>query len=743
MTQPHPETPLTQPVPHPESVQHLALAVNGMHCANCVGRIEHHLLHQAGVRRASVNLVQERADIDYDAQLITAQQLIAAIHQAGYKAEIWRSAHSQTRRDKIRRIKVLICLLLSLPLLLEMFGHVLGWHYFALPPLVALGLATVVQFWGGWGFYRGAVQSLRARAANMDVLVALGSSLAYGISLWRVWQGTLPLAFESSALIIALVLLGQWIESAMRRQAQAAVHHLITLQPQQVRRIDGTGAEAMTPLPEIAVGDVIVVWGGERVPLDGEVTEGIATFDYALLTGETVPRVLGKGDAVVAGALCLNGHLKLRVTNHAGETMLDRLADMVAVAQASHPAMQRLADKAAGYFISLVLVFAVCTFAFWALNNDMATAQQAALAVLLMACPCALGLAVPMVIAVAVGQAARHGILLRDASALERAAKVTTVIFDKTGTLSESVSELSETLVFAAQSSEQVLAYAAALNQHVNHPIAAALRKVVAARSLPLALPAMAGDVAMTYGRGVQGTLTSGVTLICGNLHYMADHKIPFEEVAAAAAGLEERGRSLSWLAELTPQPRLLGLMAFRDHIRPEAQDALNSLNQQHYNLSVISGDNRHMTLSVAKRLGIGHMIGEALPQDKLQEIQKRQKWGEVVAMVGDGMNDAPALAMADLGIAMYGGVDAADATAPIRLLRDDLRLIPALFDLAKTVRRVMMINIGWAVVFNVIALPIAAFGNVPPYLAAMSMSVSSLVVIAHALTLKGWKPHG
>lgn len=736
MTQQNPES-ATDPI------RHLALAISGMHCANCVGRVEHNLLRVTGVRRAAVNLVQERADIDYDAELTAPTQLIAAVQKAGYKAVPWQGIGVTMRRERLESVRVIACFMLSMPLLLEMLAHAMGEHRFALPQLLALALGSVVQFWGGWPFYRGALLALRNRVLNMDVLVALGASIAYGTSVWRVWQGSAePLAFEAAALVITFVLLGRWVEQQVRRKTMAAVHHLVALQPQQVRRAVTGGAEVMVPLPEVMLGDTIVVWTGERVALDGDVVDGLATMDYAHVTGEAVPRVVGSGDPVIAGALCLNGSVKIKVTSHAGQTVLDHLADMVAVAQASHPKVQRLADQAAGYFVNVVLVFAALTFLFWWFHGELAQGQQAALAVLLMACPCALGLAVPVVISVAVGQAARHGILLRDATALEQAADVNTVIFDKTGTLSSGTPELAETVTFGQHSSDQILAYAAALNQKTNHPIAAALRATIANRSVPLALPTLRGDAEIVFGRGVQGTLQDGTRLVCGNLHYMSEHHVPLEDAAATAAGWEERGRSLSWLAALTPQPRLLGLMSFRDAVRPEAQAAVQRLLQQHYNLSVISGDNKHTTLSLAKRLGIGHVIGEALPQDKLQEIQKRQKWGEVVAMVGDGMNDAPALASANLGIAMQGGVAAADAAAPIRLLRDDLRLVPAVFDLARAAQRTMYLNIWWAIIFNLVALPLAAMGNVPPYIAALSMSVSSVLVLLQSLSLRLWRPH-
>ena len=737
MTQQNPESAAS------DSIRHLALAVAGMHCANCVGRVEHNLLRITGVRRATVNLVQERADIDYDAELTAPTQIIAAVHKAGYKAVPWQGIGSALRRERLESVRVIVCFMLSMPLLLEMLSHALGEHRFVLPQILALVLASVVQFWGGWPFYQGAAQALRNRRMNMDVLVAIGASIAYGTSVWRVVQHSPePLAFEASALVITFVLLGRWVEQRVRRKTMATVHHLVTLQPQQVRRVVSGGAEVMVPLPEIMQGDTIVVWTGERLALDGEVTDGVATFDYAHVTGEAVPRVVSAGDALIAGALCLNGSVKVKVTSHAGQTVLDHLADMVAVAQASHPNSQRLADSAASHFMNIVLVFAVLTFYFWWFHGELAQGQQAALAVLLMACPCALGLAIPMVISTAVGQAARHGILLRDASALEQAAEVNTVIFDKTGTLSSGTPELAETVTFGQHSSDQILAYAAALNQKTNHPIASGIRATIANRSLPLALPALRGDAKIMFGRGVQGTLQDGTELVCGNLHYMIEHKIPLEDAAATAAGWEERGRSLSWVAALTPQPRLLGLMSFRDAIRPEAQEAVQRLLSQHYNLSIMSGDNKHTTLSLAKRLGIGHVIGEALPQDKLQEIQKRQKWGEIVAMVGDGMNDAPALASANLGIAVHGGVAGADAAAPIRLLRDDLRLVPAIFDLARAAQRVMYLNIWWAIIFNLVALPLAAMGSVPPYIAALSMSLSSILVMLQSLSLRLWRPH-
>ena len=721
-------------------VRHVALAVSGMHCAACVTRIEQNLAQVPGVGKSHVNLATGRVDVDFTEGLAAPQDLIAAVAKAGYQATQWRGLSGGGYDAML--LKIIVCGLLSLPLLLPM-----AWHYgytgITLSPWLLLALATPVQFWGGWQFYAGTVRALKNQTLNMDVLAAVGSSVAYGISAWRVAQGHGELAFEASALVITFLLVGKWLEARVRRQAVAAVHHLVTLQPQQVRRVEVGGRENMVALSDVKVGDTLAVWTGERVPLDGQLTVGQGSFDFSLITGEATPRVLGQDDAVIAGALCLGGRVTLKVAARVGETMLDRLADMVAVAQASRAPIQRMTDTIAGYFVFAVIICAIAALGLWSfLHNDIDSGLRAAMSVLLMACPCALGLAVPIVVSVAIGHAARYGILIRDAATLERAAMTTTVIFDKTGTLSLGRPELAETLALGAFSSDQVLAGAAALNQHVNHPLAEALRAIAASKIAPTAMPTLQGAAEVVYGRGVQGKMQDGRTLICGNLLYMDQHKIPLDDAAVTAAAWEERGRSLVWLAELSPTPTLLGVMAFRDSVRPEAQAAVTRLLQGRYLLAVLSGDNKHNTLSVAKRLGIGQTTGEALPQDKIHEIQKRQKWGEVIAMVGDGMNDAPALAAADLGIAMCNGVAAADAAAPVRLLRDDLRLVPALLSLAKMAHGMMIVNICWAIIFNMIALPLAIIGQVPPHLAALSMGLSSLAVVGMALSLKWWRPH-
>ena len=727
--------------PETKPVQQIALAVAGMHCASCVTRVTHELKQIPGVREVEVNLVTGRADITAEAGADMVKAAIAAVAKAGYRATLWSDAALLSNSLDLPLLKVAVCALLSLPLAVQMLDH--DWGLMGmLSPWAMLALATPVQFWGGAQFYRGAWQALKAKAITMDVLAVLGTTIAYAVSAWRVASGQGDLVFEAAALTITFLLAGRWIEARMRRRALAAVHHLITLQPQEARLVAEDGQERMTPLSAVQTDDIVAVWAGERVPLDGQLVAGQASFDLALITGEAKPRALEPGDPVIAGALCLSGSVTVKVTNPYGKTMLDRMADMVVAAQSSRAPFQRMTDAAAHYFTIGVITAAILALLLWiGLKGDAGAGLNAALAVLLMACPCALGLAVPIVVAVAVGQAARHGILVRNAAALEQASLVTTVIFDKTGTLSQGAPELAETMSFGDFSSDQLLVFAAALNQRVNHPLAASLRALAAARPA-LVLPALREEPEIVYGRGVRGRLQDGRELVCGNLLFMAQYKVPLEDAAATAAGWEERGRSMIWLAVLQPKPQLLGIMAFRDALRPEAQEAIERLTQGRYQLAVLSGDNRDNTLSVAKRLGIGQSIGEAMPQDKLQEIHKRQRWGEIVAMVGDGINDAPALAAADLGIAVGSGVAAADAAAPVRILRDDLRLIPALFGLARMARGAMIVNIGWAIGFNAIALPLAVLGRVPPQLAALSMVFSSLAVIGMALTLKWWRPH-
>lgn len=721
------------------SAQPVALAIGGMHCAACVARIEQALRALPGVTGATVSLVTGRADIVVGSDgAVSPEVMVAAIARAGYRAVPWQRRAALERQTG--KLRLGVCMLASLALVA---GTAAALRHDPAAAWALLALASLVQFWGGWPFYRGAFAALRARAITMDVLVAFGSTIAYGISAWRVYAGHGKLMFEASALSITFLLVGRWLETRARHQAVAAVHHLVTLQPQQVRRLD-SGRTVMTALADIKAGDRLEVWTGERVPLDGAVVAGEGAFDFALVTGEAAARQLGTDDAVVAGALCLAGQVTVEVSSVAGQTMIDRMADMVAMAQASKSPFQRMTDTVASYFVFAVILTAILALALWSgLRGDVDMGVSSALAVLLLACPCALGLAVPMVVAVAIGQAARYGILIRDATALERAAQVTTVVFDKTGTLSLGKPDLAETVALGDVSGDQVLACAAALNQRVNHPLAEAMRAIAAARSAAGAVPAVQGMPTIVPGRGVRGVMQDGRTMICGNLQFMNENHVPLEEAAATAAAWEEHGRSMVWLAELTPAPRLLGVLSFRDGLRPEAQDAVSALQHGRYNLAVLSGDNKLHTLSVAKRLGIGQTKGEVLPQEKLHEIQKRQKWGDVVAMVGDGMNDAPALAAADLGIAMSNGVAAADAAAPVRLLRDDLRLVPALFGLAKMAHGLMLTNIVWAVAFNAVALPLAVMGRVPPHYAALSMGISSLAVVGMALTLKWWRPHG
>lgn len=736
---------MSQPVQ--DNFSRLTLAVQGMSCASCVNRVEQHLKQVPGVAEADVNLLAGRAEVTFDPEQAQESDLIESVKKAGYAAHIARpgEAFLVAGGDPLRT-RLIVGTVVAPLFTGGMVAHLLGLAW-RVPDEVALLLAALVQFYAGAGFYVGAWKTLKARSLGMDVLVALGSSVAFFYGAWLVLgpnpAGEAPeYYFEASALIITFVVIGKWLEARVKRQAAAAVHHLVTLQPQEVRRRNATGQTDMIPIGQIASGDIFDVWAGERVPLDGVLLDGQAAFDMALITGESVPRTLGKSDQVLAGALCLNGTVVVKARAGVGDTLLDRMADMVAHAQTTKTRIQRLADKVSAFFIQGVVALAVIAFLYaWFTTGHVAAGILPAVAVLVVACPCALGLAVPAVISVAIGQAARHGILIRDAEILERAGKVTTVIFDKTGTLTEGAPELAEITGFSALSSEDLLASAAALNAQITHPLATALRQAAAARGVVINPAPEAENVP---GHGVRGALADGRKLACGNLSFMVELGVFLDDVAATAATWEQQGRSLVWVASLDGTPRLLGLLAFRDAVRPDAQATIASLARQNITTAMLSGDNRANVETVARSLGIAVAHGEALPQDKMQEVVKRQTWGETVAMVGDGMNDAPVLAQADLGIVVTHGVAAADAAAGVRLMQDDLRLIPALIDLARRARRTMILNLVWAFVFNALALPFAALGVLPPHYAAMAMAVSSIAVLLHALSLKGWHPkHG
>jgi len=720
----------------------LELAIEGMTCASCVGRVERALLKIPQVRSATVNLASERARIEALATL-EASTLVQAVEAAGYKARAsdrqQAATDSNDQRLARERRTVFIALLLAAPLVLPMFGDLFGQHWM-LPPWAQFLLATPVQFILGARFYVAGWKAVRARTGNMDLLVAIGTSAGYGLSLYQWWAtpaGEMPhLYFEASAVIIALVLFGKYLESRAKRQTNAAIRALEALRPERAIRVV-EGREEEVAITALRLNDLVMVKPGERFPVDGEVVEGESQADEALISGESLPVNKAPGDRITGGAINGEGRLLVRTTALGGETVLARIIRLVEDAQAAKAPIQKLVDKVSQMFVPAVLIIALATLTGWLLAG--ATAEVAlinAVAVLVIACPCALGLATPAAIMAGTGVAARHGILIKDAEALEVAHAVTAVAFDKTGTLTSGAPRIVH-LQAVDGDEAALLRQAGALQRGSEHPLARAV--LDRCEDEGLAVPEVEKSQSLT-GRGIAGTL-EGRALALGNLRLLSESGLQPGELANQAEAWEAQGRTLSWLIETAAQPRVLGLFAFGDSLKPGAAEAIAALDARHIRSHLITGDNRGSARVVAEALKIDSVHAEVLPADKAATVAELKQGGAVVAMVGDGINDAPALAAADVGIAMGGGTDVAMHAAGITLMRGDPRLVPAALDISRRTYRKIQQNLFWAFIYNLVGIPLAAFGFLSPVVAGAAMALSSVSVVSNALLLKRWKP--
>jgi Cu+-exporting ATPase len=706
------------------------LAITGMTCASCASRVERALAAVPGVLEAAVNPASERATLRAIAGLDPAK-LVAAVERAGYGVA---SADAQDGEAKARRAEDLrlgAATLLTAPFLLGMIGMLFGADWMP-GGWWQLALATPMQFWIGARFYRAGWAALRAGTGNMDLLVAMGTSAAYLLSVWMLLAGHPHLFFEAASVVLLFVLLGKRLEARAKREAGSAIRALLDLRPRTARRIEADGAEREVAAALLRVGDRVVVRPGERVPVDGEVVEGQAGLDESALTGESRPTERGPGDRVVTGAISLDGRLVLRATAVGADTTLARVAALVQAAQASRAPVQRLVDRVSAVFVPVVLGIAAATFAGWLIAG--AAAEEAvlhAVAVLVIACPCALGLATPAAIMAGTGAAARAGILIRDMEAVERARAISLVAFDKTGTLTEGRPRLAA----LHEAEPGTLRLAAALQAGSEHPLA---RAVLAAHGGA----APAADFRALPGRGVRGTV-EGRALALGSGRMLAEMGLDPAALRDAAAQEAAEGRTLSWLAEEGDAPRILALLAFEDAPRPTAKAAVDRLQSLRVCVAMISGDAKAAAEAMARRLGITEVAAEVLPADKAGRIAEWQAKGLAVAMVGDGVNDAPALARAQLGIAMGSGTDAAIEAASVTLLRSDPLLVPAALDIARRTHRKIRENLVWAFGYNVATIPMACFGYLSPILAGAAMALSSLSVLANALWLARWTPDG
>ncbi|MFY0729045.1 heavy metal translocating P-type ATPase [Pseudomonas sp. NFX15] len=718
----------------------LELNIDGMTCASCVGRVERALGKVAGVKSVSVNLANERAHLELLGQ-VDPQTLVAAVTKAGYSASVWQAEHPSTDNQQQRlhreRLALIIAIALALPLVLPMLLQPFGVHWM-LPAWAQFALATPVQFIFGARFYVAACKAVRAGAGNMDLLVALGTSAGYGLSVyeWANASGRMPhLYFEASAVVIALVLLGKYLESRAKRQTASAIRALEALRPERAIQVI-EGREQEVAINALRLDDLVLVKPGERFPVDGEVVEGQSHADEALISGESLPVPKQPGDKVTGGAINGEGRLLVRTQALGAETVLARIIRLVEDAQAAKAPIQKLVDKVSQVFVPAVLLIALATLiGWWLYGAPMETALINAVAVLVIACPCALGLATPTAIMAGTGVAARYGILIKDAEALERAHEVSAVVFDKTGTLTSGAPRIAH--LSAVDGDEaSLLQLAGALQRGSEHPLAKAVLDACAERGLNVA---DVTDSQSLTGRGIAGSL-EGRRLALGNRRVLEDCGLNAGPLADSAAQWENQGRTLSWLIEQTPAPRVLGLFAFGDTLKPGALQAVHQLSARNISSHLLTGDNRGSARGVAQALGIDDVHAEVLPADKAATVAALKKTG-VVAMVGDGINDAPALAAADIGIAMGGGTDVAMHAAGITLMRGDPRLVPAALEISRNTYAKIRQNLFWAFVYNLIGIPLAAFGFLNPVLAGAAMALSSVSVVSNALLLKTWKP--
>ncbi|NUZ08497.1 heavy metal translocating P-type ATPase [Piscinibacter koreensis] len=722
------------------ATQRLDLKVEGMTCASCVARVEKALLKAPGVLSASVNLATETASLEA-LSTVSVRALQGAIENAGYAVGQQQEGDAPPASRRLPEwwpvaLSAALTIPLVAPMLLQLFG--VDWM---LDGWLQLALATPVQFWLGWRFYRAGYKAVRAGSGNMDLLVALGTSAAYGLSLYLLWRhaahGMPHLYFEASAAVITLVLLGKWLEARAKRQTADAIRALNALRP-AIARVRRNGAELEVPVEQVAVGDLVVVRAGERVAVDGEITEGRSHVDESLITGESLPIAKGVGDRVTGGAINAEGVLTVKTLAVGAETTLARIIRMVESAQAAKAPIQRVVDRVSAVFVPVVLVIALATFLGWALGTgNWEQALINAVAVLVIACPCALGLATPTAIMAGTGVAARQGILIKDAQALEVAHAVTMVAFDKTGTLTEGRPSLVAVVPAAGVARKDVLRLAGALQSSSEHPLAHAVMDKV--REEHLQLP-NTRDAQALPGRGLEAVV-DGQVFSLGSSRLLRELGVAAGALAAEEACLEGQGRTISWLVRKDgDRAELLGLLAFGDTIKASARQAISRLQQLGIQTVMLTGDNKGSARVVATELGIDEVRAEVLPADKAAIVQELRSAGKVVAMVGDGINDAPALAAADVGIAMSTGTDVAMETAGITLMRGDPRLVADAIDVSRRTYAKIKQNLWWAFGYNVLGIPLAAFGLLSPMIAGAAMAFSSVSVVTNALMLRRWR---
>ena len=723
------------------------IGIHGMTCASCVGRAERALKKVPGVQEVSVNLATESARILVNASEQIEARLRRAVRDAGYEPVAANAAiDAPTPSNWAGFAPVALGLVLSLPLMLPMLGSLWGQHWM-LPAWLQFALATPVQFVLGARFYKAGWHSLKSLSGNMDLLVSLGTTAGWALSVW-LWLSAAPdtmphLYFEGSAVVITLVLLGKWLEARAKRQTTSAIRALHALRPDTAHLI-GLDGEVDVPIDEVLVGDKLVVRPGERFAVDGVVLEGLTQVDESMLTGEPLPVLKTQDDRVTGGTLNGDGRVILRVKAVGVDTVLAGIIRLVEDAQAAKAPIQRLVDQVSAVFVPVVLGLALLTLlGWWASGLAFEVAMINAVTVLVIACPCALGLATPAAIMAGTGVAAQHGILIKDAQALELAHQADVVVFDKTGTLTMGQARLTDFVVPPGADDVMLLSVAAALQSGSGHPLARAVVQTASERKLTL--PALTQSQT-TPGKGLRGQV-DGVDYLIGSLRWADELGMALGALATPLQHLQAQGATLALLARQTPDGlNALAVLAFGDEPKASASAAIATLRGRGIRVMMLSGDNSTAALAMAKRVGLqaDEVIANVLPGDKAAHVAALQQAGHTVVMVGDGVNDAPALAAADVGMAMAnvgGGTDVAMHAAGITLMRGDLALVAAALDISdRTVAKIRQ-NLFWAFIYNVAGIPLAAFGFLNPVLAGAAMAMSSVSVMSNALLLKRWHP--
>ena len=715
------------------------LDVMGMTCAACSSRIEKVLNKQEGVELATVNLATESATVEYNPGLWDENAIIDRIKKIGYdaKAKAGKEEKKSQKEKELQKMKwkLIISAVLSIPLLITMLDHLLG---ISLPaifmnPWFQFTLATPIQLIIGWQFYEGAYKSLRSGGANMDVLVALGTSAAY---FYSIYEGILTIGnpgyephlyFETSAILITLILFGKYLETSAKSRTTMALSKLLNLQAKQARVIRN-GEEVMIPVEDVAVGDVMMVKPGEKIPVDGIVVKGRTSVDESMLTGESIPIEKDIGAGVVGSTINKNGTIEMEATKVGKDTALASIVQAVEDAQGSKAPIQRLADVISGYFVPIVVGIAILTFIIWITlvqPGSFEPALVAAIAVLVIACPCALGLATPTSIMVGTGKAAETGILFKGGEHLERTHQLNAVILDKTGTITKGKPEVTD---FTGD--VEVLQLLASAEKGSEHPLAEAI--VTYATEKDVALTEV-DDFEAIPGHGIRAVI-SGQEIFVGTRKLMTDHTIDVTQAEEELTTYESDGKTAMLIAI---DGAYRGIVAVADTIKETAKEAIDQLKDQGLEVIMLTGDNQLTADAIAKQVGIDHVIAQVLPEEKAGKVKEVQAQGKKVAMVGDGVNDAPALATADIGIAIGTGTEVAIEAADVTILGGELLLIPKAIKLSKATIKNIRQNLFWAFAYNNAGIPIAALGLLAPWIAGAAMAFSSVSVVTNSLRLK------